>query len=319
MRVLDALGVVNPKTNQRFDANETMALSQQLEQVLSDVVRWVYPELKALKLIPLQQGVSDGAETVAWYELNEIGYAKLIANYATDLPLVSQYAIKNTSPIKSVGDAFVYSTADLRAAALLGIPLTSDLARIAKDMIARKIESILALGDTTVGLPGFAKNANITPIDGSTALNGDWDAVGTTGAMILQDLRAIVEAVRVASDGVHTVTDIAAPASLLTYARTKVVNTFLTDTALEVFQRGNPGITITEWNALATADAGNDGPRLIAYEKSPENQAAVMPFDFRAQPPQPDMLHFKVPCEGRVGGTLVKRPLAHVYVDNLLD
>ena len=320
VRVLDALGVVNTRTGKRLDANETMALSQQLEQVLSETIRWVYPGLIGLDLIPLQAGVHPGAETVAWFELNEIGYAKMIANYATDLPLVGQYAMKNTSPIKSCGDAFVYSTQDLRAAALLGVPLTSDLAKIAKEMIGRQIEKVLALGDTTLSLPGFAKNSNVTIIDGSTALVGDWDAAGTDGGEILDDLNMIVEALSVASDGVHNVTDIVMPRTLMQYANTKrVAPTYSAETAMEAFRKAHPQIKVWNWVQLNTADAGNDGPRLIAYEKSPTNMSAVVPIEFQAQPPQPDNLHFKVPCEGRTGGALVKRPLAMTYVDNLLD
>jgi hypothetical protein len=320
VRVLDALGVTNTKTGQRLDANETMALAQQLEHVIAETIRWVYPGLIALELIPLQTGVHPGAETVAWFELNEIGYAKMIANYATDLPLVGQYAMKNTSPIKSCGDAFLYSTADLRAAAMLGVPLTSDLAKIAKEMIGRQIEKVLALGDTTLNLPGFVKNSNVTIIDGSTTLVGDWDAVGTDGGEILDDLNQIVEAVSVASDGVHNVTDIALPRTLMQYANTKrVAPTYSAETAMQAFRAAHPSIKIWSWNQLNTADAGNDGPRLIAYEKSPSNMAAVVPIEFQAQPPQPKSLHFEVPCEGRTGGTLVKRPLSMVYVDNLLD
>ncbi len=319
-RVLDQIGVTNTKTGQRLDANETLALAQQLEYVITEAIRWVYPNLIALDLIPLQTGVPEGAETVAWYELNEIGYAKMIANYATDLPVVGMYAMKNTSPIKSCGDAFLYSTQDLRAAALLGIPLTADLARIAKEMIGRQIEKVLALGDTTLSLPGFAKNANVSIIDGSTTLVGDWDAAGTDGGEILDDLNAIVEALSVASDGVHNVTDIVMPRTLMQHANLKrVAPTYSAETAMQAFREAHPGIKIWSWPQLNTADAGNDGPRLIAYEKSPSNMAAVVPIEFLAQPPQADNLHFKVPCEGRTGGTLVKRPLAMVYVDNLLD
>ena len=66
----------------------------------------LYPEFTALTLFPVTHEVPEGAETVTYYSYDKTGMAKIISNYATDLPRVDVKGEPTTVPVKSIGDSY---------------------------------------------------------------------------------------------------------------------------------------------------------------------------------------------------------------------
>jgi hypothetical protein len=72
---------------------------------------------------------------------------------------------------------------------------------------------------------------------------------------------------------------------------------------------------VEQWYKLETADEGLDGPRIMAYQRSPEVISLVVSQEFEQMPPQAKNLSFLVPCHARFGGVKVVYPLAAAYGD----
>lgn len=306
------------KPGVRMDANETVHFELSLEHLRAQITEAEFPALKALTLVPFEPGIDEGSETFAWTYYDRVGIAKIIANYATDLPNIEEFGTKRATPIVSVGAAFGYSLTDLRRAAKTGYQLESRKARMAREAIDRVIDSIVAHGDTSTGVPGFVNHTLIPLVD--TGLNFDWG--NETGENILEDLMSMAFQVWTQSKQVHGNGGLRMLLGTESYkaVATKPYSATIPDTVLSVFLRSQQLVTEVEsWVELDLADAQGDGERAIVYDPSPENLSAIVPIRFESLPAQAASLHFSVPCHARVGGTVVRRPLSMCYFDGLMD
>ena len=75
----------------------------------------VFPELTALKMFPVTHEVPEGAESVTYYGYEPTGLAKIIGNYATDLPRADVKGQPKTALVKGIGASYGYSVQDMRA------------------------------------------------------------------------------------------------------------------------------------------------------------------------------------------------------------
>lgn len=302
----------------RLDANEALVFSRQLEFVQAEIVRTEYPEFMLRKLVPQSEAVDSGAETFTWRLWNRVGQAKMIANYATDLPNVANYASENTTPIKGIGASYSYSIQEIRRAAKANVALNAELGITARETIEQEIEKTGALGDSALNLPGLLNNANVTTM--TSGYVGNWDAAGTTGIQILRDLRLFENRLVKSSKNLHRPTTIVVGSTSYEMMASKEVDTTNHETALSAFLRTSPNVReVIYWPYMDLADAQGDGERILVYEKNPRNLKLVVPVDYEEFPPQADNLSFKIPCHARLGGVVVQRPLALMYVDGILD
>lgn len=317
-------------SERRADANETGLVAYSLTAVALEAIRYDYPELVFRRLASPQTGLTPGTETYRWDELDYRGMAKIIENYADDLPDVSAYIKTNTGVIRSIGDSFQFTKQDMRRvleSRRQGRQSeTLDVERVAyaREVMERKKDQIAAYGDTLSGLPGILKNTNITLLTAATPASGTskrWTGGHKNGTEILKDLRMLASSVRTQSKGIHTINTLVMPIEEL--EAISVMPLIATSenqiTVLQQFLQsqaamGRP-VEIITWNRASTADAAGTGPRVLAYERSPRNLALVEPVDFEVEAPQRVSLTYKFPCESRYGGIYWKRPLAAVYLD----
>jgi hypothetical protein len=173
-------------SGKRMDAGETAFFARELESIKVQIVEAEYPTLLARQVIPMGSGVDPGADTYTWREFDRSGLAKVISNYATDIPDVEEQGKENKSSIESIGIGFSYSIQDIRAAAKVGRPLQARKAMLAREEAERTIDDILALGDSTRGVPGFLKTTGVPLL--TVGVNGSW-LTSATAAEMLADLR----------------------------------------------------------------------------------------------------------------------------------
>jgi hypothetical protein len=313
----------------RVDANETALVAFALTAVALDAMQYDYPELAFRRLAPLQDGLTPGTENFRWDELDYRGMAKVIENYADDLPNVAAYIKTNTGVIKSLGNAFEYTKQDIRRAAEArrngrqAVVLDVSRVAMAREVMERTKDKIAAVGDTLSTLPGILKNANITLLTASTPASGSskkWTGGNKVGAEVLLDLRNMLKTIRTQSKGVHTGTTIVMPIeeheALASMPFTSgVEQTNVLAFFLESQRQMQRPVEIIPWQRCATADAAGTGPRVLAYERLARNLRLVEPLDFEADSPQRVSLTFKVPCESRFGSIYWKRPLSATYMD----
>lgn len=310
----------------RADANETAIVAGALQAVALDVLRTQYPGIVFRSLASQQDGLTAGTATFTWDEIDWRGMAKVISNYADDLPDVSEMVTSNQGLIRSLGVSFQYSKQDLRSVAearRLGrqnIVLDAEKMSIAREAMERLKDKIAAVGDVRAKLPGIFKNLNVTLLSASAPASGTnrrWNGPDKTGQEIVNDLSALMTQVRTQSLGIHEVNTVVMPIEAEIAWRTKYIlyPNAAPVTAQQEFARRFPNVRIVGWNRAALADAAGTGPRVLAYQNDPTVLRVVEPLDFEASSPQVVNLSFKVPCEARFGGIFFKRPLAAAYMD----
>lgn len=302
--------------NIRLDAGETAMLARQLEYVYAKTYDIKYAELKARRFIPVDTSVDSGAEFYTYRQWDMFGMAKLIANYADDLPRVDSLAKEYPAPIKSLGASYGYSVQDMRRSAMAGSMLDSRRAAAARRAHEQAFDDVMAFGDAAAGLAGFSNNANVPIV---APVTGQWITNAATPLQIIADLNELVNSIILA-----TLETFVPNTLLLDNTSFQIINSTpmsLTGdadkTVLRFFLDNNPYITdVDQWNKLNAAGAGGTS-RAIAYQRSEEVLAAVEPQPFEQFPPQARNLEFVIPTHSRVGGVRIQYPLAVAYMDDL--
>jgi hypothetical protein len=300
------------RRNIHMDAGETAALARQLEHIYAQTYDIRYAELKARRFIPIDTSVDSGAEFYTYRQWNMFGMAQIIANYADDLPRVDALAKEFPAPIKSLGASYGFSIQDMRRAAMSNSQLENRRAKAARRAHEQAVDAIGALGNADAGLGGFLNNANVPIISPD---NAPWSAA--TSLQIVADLNKLVNSIVTA-----TLETFVPDTVLLDNASFQIINTQPMSstgdsdkTILRWFLENNPYITnIDQWNKLNTAGVAA-ATRLVAYQRSEEVLALVIPQEFEQFPPQAKNLEFVVPTHSRIGGVRVQYPLAIAYMD----
>jgi hypothetical protein len=309
------LAIVLHTLGMRLDAKFTAVLEKQLEHVKAATYDIVYPEMKARQIIPVSHDADPGAETIAYRQWDDFGMAQIIANYGDDLPLIDALVEEYQQKVKGLGAAYQWSIQDLRRSAMAGSNLESRRARAARRAIEQQIENIAALGNSNAGLNGFAKHANVPLV---TPTTGTWSSA--TGAQMVGDMMKLASAVVNTSKETFMPDTIIMPITTYNlFATTRISTTGDTNTtALQAFLASNPWVkNIGTWNKLATADAGDTGPRVVCYKRDPEVLTLEIPQEFEQLPPQAKNMAFQVPVHARCGGVIVYYPIAMAYMDGL--
>jgi len=296
----------------RLDAGETAAFARQLEYIYARTFDVRYAELKARRYIPVDNSVDPGAEFYTYRQWDQFGMAKLIANYADDLPRVDVLAKEYPAPIHSLGSSYGYSIQDLRRAAMAGSQLDSKRAMACRRANEQAVDEIAAFGDADAGLGGFTNHANV-PIIGAD--NAPWSSA--TPLEIIADLNKLVNSIVTATLETFTPdTVILDTASFQIMNTTPMSTTGDADkTILRFWLDNNPYVrNVDQWVKLTDAGAGGV-TRIVAYKRDPEVLELVIPQEFEQFPPQARNLAFVIPTHSRIGGVSVRYPLAMAYMD----
>jgi hypothetical protein len=301
----------------RFDANEGIFFARQLEHVKSRTYDVKRPALNAMRLLPISTEAGEGATTITYRQYDGVGMAKIIANYANDLPRADVKGKEFTSPIRSIGDAYGYSTQEIRSALMAGTNLESRKATMAARAQEELINRLAWAGDTVSGLPGLLSNANIPALTLTADGTGSSKAFTTkTPAQIVRDVQALINLVRTLSKDIHKANAVWMPLEQLSYIAGLKNDTGTDTTVLEFLQRNNPGVSFEA--VLELDGAGASGAdRMYAGEITADNLTLEIPMMLKTYTPQQQGLEFVVPMESRVGGVVVYYPLALAYTDGI--
>lgn len=306
----------------RLDANESVFFARQLEYIRPKAYDVKRAQLSAMTLFPIDTSAAAGANTITYYQYDTVGMAKIIANYADDLPRADVFGKEFTSPIRGIGDSYGYSVQEIRAAQFTGTDLSSKKQAAARRAHDEKINQLAWAGDTVSGLPGFLSNANIpgytVPADGT----GTSKLFSTkTPDQIIRDMNGIVNSVYVTSKGVHRANELWMPLAQYTYIASTPRSSTSDTTILDFFLMANPDIQrvvrVLETGSTANGGANGATDTMIAADNSIDNYQMNLPMMFMQHAPQQRNLEFVVPCESRFGGVTIEYPLAFSKADSV--
>ena len=86
---------------------------------------------------------------------------------------------------------------------------------------------------------------------------------------------------------------------------------------MSFIQEANKHIKNWDWEPkLETAGAGST-TRIATYSKTPEVLKLILALDYEQLPPQAKGLEFEVPGRMKIGGVIVKRPMACTFADGV--
>lgn len=289
----------------RFDDN-TIFFARALDFVKARTYDRKYPEMKGNVLVPIATDVPEYAETVTTRVFDEVGIAKVISNYADDLPRADVRAREFTVTVRTIGDSYGYNINELRASQATGQGLDTRKAAAARRAIEQKLNRISLRGDAMYNLLGLLNHPNIPAV---TALTGVWDNVATDGDEILADLNAMYIGIRNQSNGVHEPNRVVMGPKQTAAATTKRVSETFGETAWSFFKKQHPNIELVE--AFELKGAGTAGADLaLMYDHSEENLWHQLVMAFNQLPPQARNLEFVIACMARSGGVTIQYPLA---------
>jgi len=92
----------------RLDSNESMFLLRQLDYIKQQTYDIKYAELKARKLFPVSSEADPGAERIYYRQYDQSGIAKIISNYADDLPDADVIGKEYFASVKTLGSSYKY-------------------------------------------------------------------------------------------------------------------------------------------------------------------------------------------------------------------
>ncbi|CAB4197523.1 Protein of unknown function DUF2184 [uncultured Caudovirales phage] len=300
----------------RLDANEGIFFSRQLESIKSQAYDVKRAKLNALEIMPVSTSTPEGATTITYRQYDSVGAAKIIANYANDMPRADVSGKEFTSPIRGIGIAYGYNMQEIRSAQYSGTPLSEKKMRAAQRAHEELINKLAWAGDVENGLPGFMNNTNIPAFVVPAVGTGSSKLWNTKSAdQIIADVNGIINQVQTQSKGIHRANTVMMPLEQYAYISSTPRSATTDTTILAFVQANNPGVT---FRAVIELDAFNGGlDRMVAGEFSIDNMQLEIPMAFRQYSPQQQGLEFVIPCESRFGGVIIEYPLAFALADSI--
>ena len=304
-----------------LDADESIFFTRQLEFVKSRTFDKKFAQLKARMLIPVSFEAGPGAESIKYEQFDQLGLAKVVADYARDFPRADVAAKEFISPIKSLGASYGFSVQEIRAAQMAGKPLQQRKANAARRSIMQQENTIAFIGDTDFNLPGWFTNPNIPdvalPNDGVGALTTFASKI-TTPDLIIRDLNSISNAVLTQSNGVEQANTMVMPLAQKTQLAATPRSGNSDTTILTFYLQNNGSVSDCDWvNELAASNGFVSNDTAIAYDRSPDAFTLEIPQDFEQFRPQEKGLEFEVPVHERIGGVIIYYPLSQALSNDV--
>lgn len=300
-------------TMERLDAASSAFFARELEQVKARSYDVVKAPLRAFDLIPVDTSTNAGATAITYQQYDGTGIAKIISNYASDLPVVDILGKEFTANVKSVGAAFNYSRQEIRAAMMAGKPLEQRKANQAVRAHREQWNRIAFHGDAEFNLQGWLTNPNIpaAPVAADGGPGEDDTRWSTkTAAQIIRDINALVNGIVSLTNGAEQPNTLVLPIDQYTLISTTNAGTGTDTTILQYVLANSPFLQAIEW-ANELKGAGPEGVDImIAYDRSPDKLTLEMPMMYTQYAPQEKGLAFEVPTESRIGGVLIYYPLS---------
>lgn len=305
-----------------LDAGESAFFDRQTEHIKAVTYDIKFPNLKAAngEVFVIDTSASNGDETITYQQFEEFGIAKIISDYADDLPRADVVGREFTGKVRSLGSSYGYNVNEIRRAAKAGLPLQTRKANASRRAIDQLVDKIAWNGDASHNLFGLLNNPNITAITaptGATTSNVRW--IGGTpknAAEILEDLNKIVRDMISLTKGVESPDTILLPVEQWSKIHTTPLQSGSDTTIADFFMRNNPSVRrimwINEMKDVSPLPSGTAGTKdvMVALNTSSDTMVLEIPQPFESFDPEQRNLEFVVNNHARCGGLTIYYPLA---------
>lgn len=303
----------------KLDSDESIFFSRELEVIKAKTYDVKYAALKYLSLLPLSTEAGPGAEKITYRQYDALGMAKIISNYADDLPRVDVKGKEFSSAVKSLGDAYGYNIQEIRAARMAGKPLEQRRAGQARRAIEQLANKLAFFGDAAAGIIGLLSNPNVStvtlPADG-TGASKLWST--KTPDQILRDMNLVANSIVANTKGVEVPDTMLLPIEQYNYIASTARSANSDTTILAFFKANNPYVKNVEWlNELDNAGTGGVLDVMVCYRKDPDAIQVEVPSPFEQLEPEKRGLEYIIDCLMRFGGVSIFYPLSVAKAEGL--
>lgn len=297
-----------------LDAMGNVQFTKALEVVRKNNLEMRFPQFMARQLLPVKNDVDPGVQTIQWRSYGPVGMAKIISNYADDLPRADVQGEDNYSKVFSIGNSYGYNIDEVAASAYSGVALSTKRAAAARRANEERVESLAAMGDSRFGILGLLNQPNATLVTLPAGAGSSTTWALKTPTEILADMNLIKRTPVTLTNGVEKINTIVMPENQRGIVQTTRVSTVSDTTIEEFFLRTNPGVELITWQRLTGAGAAASD-RIVGYYRDPDYIELNIPKEWTELPPQERNLEVVVPCHSRFGGVILYFPLSMVYAD----
>lgn len=299
------------KQYNRLDAGQSAFFARQLEFVKGQVYEVEYAKKMARTLFPVSFEGGPGIDTITYRMFDRIGMAKIVANYAKDIPRADVFGKEFTAKVRELASSYGYSIKEIRRAAQAGLDLNGRKAMAAKEAIMDLEDQIAFVGDSNFGLYGLLSHPNTN----SATIAADGATSATTFASkdadkIIRDLNILANDPSEKTQGVEKADTLLLPVAQFNQIATTRLGTYNDKTILRFFLDNSPYVkNVFAVPALKGAGA-NSVDVAVAYARDPMKLELAVPSDFEQLPEQEEGLEIVVPCLESFAGVIMYRPMS---------
>jgi len=300
-----------------FDEGESIFFARELEHIKAKTYDIKFPELKARLLFPLDFEANAGAETITYEQYDQVGVAKIVSNYADDLPRADVKGKEFTSRVRTIASSYGYNYDEIQAAKMAGKPLPQRKANAARRAHMVLENRIAFFGDVEHNIQGFLDNPNIQEVTLAADGAGSSKTLASkTGDQMVRDIASLFTAIHDVSKGAEVGDTLMLPINQFNL----ISNTRIADinmTVLKFVMENNPHIKEIVWVTEMKGSGAGATDKMVAYKRSSDALTMEIPSEFKQLPVQENNLEYKVPTHQRFGGVLVYYPLSVAYADGI--
>jgi hypothetical protein len=297
-------------TAQRMDDSFSFFLARELTYIRTRVLEVAKAPMNAFRIFPVQTEIPAGAQVAIQRTYDQTGIAKVISNYADDLPRADVIGTETPVKVQTIGDSYGYDVVEIENAQFAGVNLEMYKAQAARRNIDFKINQLAWFGDAENGITGFLANPNLTSV--TLAADGTGSStkfVDKTPDQIIRDVTQLISAINVATNNVENPNMVLFPTEAFDHIVMTPRSQYSDLTILEFLRRSHPDVRFEKVGELDGAGtAGAD--LMVAGRFDPDVIRLEIPERFRQLPVEKRNLEYVVDCISRFVGVTITIPLA---------
>lgn len=291
------------------DEATSIFFARQLEHVRAQALEVKKAPLESFQVFPVQTDIPVGAETATRRIYDSVGTAKIISNYADDLPRVDVAAKEEAVKVFMLGDAYGYNFREIQNAQFANINISARKALMTRRAIDVKLDNIAWKGDAAHNIVGFFNDPNISEYTVPTNAAGTTKIEDMTVDEAIDFFNEFLEGIATATNQIeHPNTVLLYPKAYNHLATSRIPNTM--NTVLDFLKNVHP--EISRWMKIGKlAGAGTSGKDLIyAGYFDPSYIRFEIPERFHQHEVEKRNLEYVVDCTASAVGVTVEIPAA---------
>lgn len=299
---------------QRNDEAFSLFLARELTYIRTQVLQVAKAPMNAFRIFPVQTEVPAGAATAMQRVYDQTGMAKIISNYADDLPRADVVGQEIPTKVLTLGDSYGYNVVEIEHAQFSGVNLEMYKAQAVRRAMDIKINQLAWFGDADAGVTGFINNPNLTAVtlaaDGNE--NGGTNStqfIHKTADQIIRDITQLISAINVATNNVENPNMVLLPTQAFDHVVMTPRSQYSDLTILEFLRRSHPDVRFEKVGELDGAGT-NGADLMIAGRFDPDVVRLEIPERFRQLPVEKRNLEYVVDCICRFVGVTITIPMA---------